>query len=77
MTTPYEGNHMKARSPTIHDDQNKEYHHERENLDQSCGQRNCVSAFHLDSSVPLHDELVITVREEPDLHFFYQLHVTD
>ena len=37
-------------------------------LDQSCRERDCVSAFHPDTSAPLHDELVGAVREKPSLH---------
>ena len=34
----------------------KQHHHEGANLDQSCGQQDCVSAWHPDNGAPLCDE---------------------
>ena len=52
------------RVPSVpqHDDQSKEHPHEGTYLDQSRGQRVCVSAFHPDIGSPLHDEQVIAVE---------------
>ena len=51
--------------------------HEGTYLDQSRGQRVCVSAFHPDTDSALHDERVIAVREELNLHLSLHLDVTD
>ena len=59
------------------DDQSKEHPHEGTYLDQSRGQRVCVSAVHPDTVSPLHDECVNAVREELNLHLSLQPDVTD
>ena len=51
-----------------HDDQRDQHDHDGANYDQLCGQRDDVPAFHPDTGDPLHDESVIAVREELNLH---------
>ena len=51
-----------------HDDQSIEHPLEGTYLDQSRGQRVCVSASHPDTDALLHDGSVIALREEPSLH---------
>ena len=61
-----------------HDDQSEEHHCEGVHLDQSCRQRNCVPVVRPDSRATLHDDRVVLVREEPNVHFeFYQWDVAD
>ena len=52
------------RAPFVpqHDDQSKEHPYDGTSLNQSRGQRGCVSAFHPDIGSPLHDEHVIAVE---------------
>ena len=50
----------------IFDDRRKEHHHEGSNVDQSChSARSCFQET-------LHDECVIAIREEPNLHVEHQ-----
>ena len=83
MTSPYEGDHMKARStreghgrehlvrtksalcPAAWWSKQRAPSWRTEILDQSCGQQDCVSAFHRDSGAPLHDELVTDGMRSP------------
>ena len=44
-------------------------------MDQSCGERYCVSAKQPDIGAPFHEEHVNAVREEPNLHLEFSVDV--